>query len=381
MPKSIGRLSDFGSTCRRFIQFLSILPRWRTFPFPRNLIRSKPAIGVLTVALLALASAFDFLTGEDVSATLLYVIPISIACWYLSRGIGLLVAAASGVSWVSVDLVFGDFHPSPAVLAWNMLMKFGMLLFQATVLSTLRLKLYVLETERSRTRKLAAQIISAQEEERNRIARELHDEASQALATLGLKIQEIKRKLADSADGGVTSHDFNQLDALTRRVLSELRGLAVNLRPSLLEDLGLRQSLASLFQEQLRKQGVGILFETHGREGRLQPETELSLFRIVQESVTNIVRHARATRVSVKLAWAEKSVDLEISDNGIGFNPQAVEAFKGRHLGIFGMRERASLLSGSFALRSTPGEGTTLHISLPLAPAAQKATTEEMPHD
>ncbi len=218
--------------------------------------------------------------------------------------------------------------------------------------------------EEIRTR-LLEQVITAQEDERKRIARELHDETSQALTSLmvGLRVLEQRPDLAGTREA------LADLRALTSKTLDAVHDLALQLRPSVLDDLGLVPATDRLVAEFQQGHGIEVAFETNLRTGpRLPAPLETALYRIAQEALTNVVRHARAQSMSVLLEARRGSVTLIVEDDGRGFDvaSRLAEAGDDRCLGVFGMRERATLLGGSLTIESTPGSGTTVFVGVPL---------------
>ena len=226
-------------------------------------------------------------------------------------------------------------------------------------------KLDNLTEEHELSQRLAFCVISAQEEERKRIARELHDEASQLLTTLTIRLEHLKLT-SKNKEETLVSQEIDELKQLSQHVLVELRRLAFNLRPTMLDNLGLRHALFWLFREQFQKKGVQVKFFTEGTERRLDNNIELALFRVSQEAVTNIVKYANATLVQVKLLWKDSTIVLEISDNGIGFDKKQISYADDAHMGLLGMKERITLLNGTFEIKSAPGSGTTINVVIPL---------------
>lgn len=208
---------------------------------------------------------------------------------------------------------------------------------------------------------LLERILEVQEEERRRIARELHDEAGQALTSLmvGLRLLE---KEADRPEAVVAR--VAGLKRTTDEVLENLHRLAVDLRPASLDHLGLVPALRQYLEAYSRQHGLSVQFEVVGMDDeRLPPAVEITLYRVVQEALTNVVRHARATHVDVLLERRHDRVVAIVEDNGVGFHPGRVE--EGGHLGLFGMRERAEMLGGTLSVESTPGVGTTVFVEVP----------------
>jgi len=206
---------------------------------------------------------------------------------------------------------------------------------------------------------LLRKVIAVQEEERKRIARELHDETSQDLATLLLSIE----TTVDSAPEELKKK-FIQMKALTDRTLDSIHRLILDLRPSVLDDLGLTSAIRWVAESRLEPLGIDLTFAVKGQERRLKPEIETTLFRIGQEAISNIARHAEANSVSIAIEFTERRIGLEVEDNGQGFNFS--ESPNGS-FGLLGMKERAALLDGTFAIDSRPGNGTRLAVTIPLA--------------
>lgn len=213
---------------------------------------------------------------------------------------------------------------------------------------------------------LLRRVISAQEDERIRIARELHDETSQGLTALMVGLD--SAVLASAHDIGKATAHMRGCKALAETLLKNIHRLITDLRPSLLDDLGLVPAITGYVKERLNPSGVGFRIQEEGLKTRLPPSIETALFRITQEAITNIVRHARAAFVLVHLTRKGDQVTLQISDNGVGFDVQALQATDphGQGLGLRGMQERAAILGGEFQLVSLPGTGTTITVCLVL---------------
>jgi two-component system sensor histidine kinase UhpB len=223
---------------------------------------------------------------------------------------------------------------------------------------------------RGRLRGLSSQVITAQEEERKRISRELHDETAQSLTSLlvGLRLLQDARDL-DDVKAGVA-----ELRELTARTLEEVRKLAVELRPTTLDHLGLVAAIEWYSREYAERLDAVVDFETEGLPERLAPEVELVIYRVVQEALTNIARHARASQVRVRLGFLETGVEVTVQDNGVGFDLEEATSSRERGLGLFGMRERVELVGGTFNIDTRPGAGTTIRIGVPATTWGQVGT-------
>jgi signal transduction histidine kinase len=224
--------------------------------------------------------------------------------------------------------------------------------------------LYQALRERDRSRGvLLRKVISAQEEERRRIARELHDETSQSLAAVAIALE-----TAASAASGQTRRHLDDAKAIASRALDELHRLLFDLRPSVLDDLGLASAVRWYAERQLLPLGIAVRCEFSGLDGRRLPaEIETALFRVVQEALTNIAKHSAADTVLVECAAREGVVTVQIEDDGRGFDPEAPAlSTSGTGLGLMGMRERVTLLGGTLTIDSSPGEGTRIAVSVPI---------------
>jgi signal transduction histidine kinase len=207
-------------------------------------------------------------------------------------------------------------------------------------------------------------ITTAQEEERLRLARELHDETIQSVIALKQRTQ-----LAQKARAKET---LQELETLAEQTIENLRRIIRGLRPIYLEDLGLATALEMLARE---TQSVQVNFQCRGQEKRLKPEEELALYRIVQEALNNVARHAQASGANLNINFGVNEVKLEVVDNGVGFKTPAspTDFAHNGHFGLLGMRERAELIGGKFDVESRMGSGTRISVRLsPVASANQK---------
>jgi len=208
---------------------------------------------------------------------------------------------------------------------------------------------------------LSQRLMQAQEEERLHLSRELHDESGQLLAGLMVQLGLLER---EAREPETVQKALADLQSITGQLQSNLHKLAIDLRPASLDHLGLVTALQQYVRDFSRQYGIKVELEAVGMQtGRLPVDVETALFRIVQESLTNVVLHARASRVDVLVSQRPGRVAATIEDNGIGFIP-ASPPFED-HLGLFGMRERVEMLNGRFTLESSPGKGTTVNVEIP----------------
>jgi two-component system sensor histidine kinase UhpB len=232
---------------------------------------------------------------------------------------------------------------------------------------TLNGTLEALARDRIELNLLASQVIKAQEDERRRIARELHDDTAQVLFAQLLRLSAFKN------DVDPTVKQFAEgLEEMTSEALESVRRLAYELRPPALDDLGLEDALGELIQRCSDQTSIPIEFNTRGPRGRLPADVELVLYRITQEALQNVAKHARATCGWVTLDRSDSNVSLSVRDNGIGFDSSNAvpESTTGLGLGLFGMEERATLVGGSLRIRSSHGKGTEIFAIVPIAESA-----------
>ncbi|MBI5670816.1 MAG: sensor histidine kinase [Chloroflexi bacterium] len=203
-------------------------------------------------------------------------------------------------------------------------------------------------------------VIQAQEEERKRIARELHDSTSQSLTSLLVGL----RNLEAVEDRETLECRINDIRGVVGHTLDEVHALAWQLRPSVLDDLGLVAALERYVADYQQRYGIPVHFITRGVDERLPVELETSIYRIIQEGLTNIARHSRATGASIIIERRKRDIRIIIEDNGIGFDVDRVQ-YSERSLGLQGIRERVQLFGGKLTVESQPGQGTSLFIVLP----------------
>lgn len=224
----------------------------------------------------------------------------------------------------------------------------------------------VCETE---IRSLSHRLLEVREAERSKLARDLHDEFGQKLTSLQVLIGSLEKTLAK---GEFPPADAcHSLKSVVTTLSNDLRSVLADLRPSTLDDLGLAPALENLCYEIADKEGgLKIDFRTAGIHGRLVPEVETALFRVCQEALTNVIKHAQAELVEVRLTRCHPHIILTIQDNGVGFRSEE-KTFKGNHLvgqfGLLGMRERITSVGGTIQLATKPGGGTRIRIEVPEA--------------
>jgi signal transduction histidine kinase len=205
-------------------------------------------------------------------------------------------------------------------------------------------------------RRAVRALLDGQETERRRLARELHDEAGQALASILLGLKALERDVGEEP--------LAVIRELVDSALGNVRRLTVELRPPALDDFGLGAALERLAGVIGERSSFTVDVNVALPEGLLPPEHETAIYRVVQEALTNVVKHASAKHVSIVVAGSEKAVRAVIEDDGVGFAPGRVREHA---LGLVGMRERAQLLGGRLEVESSPGSGTTVVVEIPLS--------------
>jgi len=213
---------------------------------------------------------------------------------------------------------------------------------------------------------ISAQLMEAEEKERHRISRELHDELGQALSILKLDIGSIMRKL--NPDQVVLRQECKQMRDYIDNVIENVRRLARDLSPAIVQDLGLKIALRELVDSMSRYYRVRKTIECDDIDGLFSPETKIAIYRIFQESLNNVVKHAHATNISIIVKREDDRICFIIEDDGIGFNihQDVMPVRKKRGLGLAAINERVKMLGGSFDVQSTKGKGTRLTYTIPV---------------
>lgn len=224
---------------------------------------------------------------------------------------------------------------------------------------------------RQRLQTLSRRLVEVQETERHAIARELHDEIGQTLTGLSLVLEMTGRALAKGAPA-----DLTEAQGIVNQIMKQVRNLSLELRPAMLDDLGLLPALTWQVQRYTTQTGIGVDLKLMGLEGkRFAPAVETAAYRIVQEALTNIARYARVGHAKVRVWTEELVLGLMIEDDGVGFDADA--ALSGNQSsGLIGMRERAMLIGGQFVVESAPGQGTRINAKLPLRDFVERRIRE-----
>jgi len=215
-------------------------------------------------------------------------------------------------------------------------------------------------------RAISERVINAQEEERLRIARGLHDDTAQALSILIIELERIENMMPENYPA--LAHRIKYVRDLANHSLEELRDVIWDLRPSILDDLGLIPAIRGYARTHLEDTGVQVAFNAPADMLRFSPALETMLFRIAQEALNNIKKHASADTVVISLEQDSTLVCLDVKDNGHGFDVERIkkDAVAHQQLGLLGIQERVSLVGGEIQIESIPGQGTHLHVCIPL---------------
>lgn len=294
------------------------------------------------------------------TSALMSVVSIAAAVfltWLITRPIHNLVHAAQAVAQ-------GDFTQRVTPWADD---EIGRL---SETFNTMTVALGQAAKEQSEREQLRAQfvsrVIAAQEDERRRIARELHDSTSQSLTSLLVGLQALEQNTS-----GEKRQQTENLRQVVSETLEEVHGIAWQLRPSALDDMGLDAALERYIADYRARYNLSVDLVIHGlRDGRLSPEAETSIYRIVQEALTNVARHAQADQVSVLIEHRDGKTLVIAEDNGIGFDSSTASKGSREHLGLYGIRERAELLGGKLSIESEAGRGTSLFVEIPDSPTS-----------
>lgn len=222
---------------------------------------------------------------------------------------------------------------------------------------------------------MLGRVVAAQEAERQRIARELHDETGQALTAAGLGLRGIATSLHQDPERAASN--LSQLEKMVSEALNELQRLIADLRPSHLDDLGLGATLRWWAEEVESRGPLKVNVIVSGEEQELTPPVKLALFRVTQEALTNTIKHGKATEANIELFYQDHAVSVVVADNGRGFSLNRVMSDKvHQSWGLLGMQERASLLGGQVRVDSQPGAGTTVMITIPYQSHLERAEDE-----
>ncbi len=239
----------------------------------------------------------------------------------------------------------------------------GNAVFVTGVLDDLRHGLEEANQYRAQLQQMSSQVLTAHEAERKRIARELHDDTAQALTSILVRLRLLGRSTKDP----VVLVNIEELHELTAGALDSVRRMAMDLRPAALDDLGLVPALQAYTEKYSRNWPLSVTVRVDGLRRRLPADVELVLYRVVQEALNNIAKHASASSALVSLGRRHNELTLTVEDDGVGFDLSDGPRTSGSGLGLFGMRERLALVGGDVQVQSARGKGTKITARVPLA--------------
>lgn len=227
------------------------------------------------------------------------------------------------------------------------------------------------EAMQERLRELSKRILNLQEEEWKRISRELHDEVGQSMTAISMKLEMLKHEDVRGADFG---RNLAATQAQLAATMETVHRFARELRPAMLDELGLLPALRSYLNAFADRTGVQVRFQASARAEQLDDEQKTVVYRIAQECLTNVAKHAQASQVRVKISKCKDNLRMEVADNGKSFSGDAVGSSKGKNrLGLLGLQERVLLVNGHFDIRPKAGRGTTVRVLIPF----RKATVSD----
>jgi signal transduction histidine kinase len=214
-------------------------------------------------------------------------------------------------------------------------------------------------------RLLSRQLLSAQEEERRKISRELHDVIAQTLTSINVRLAKLKKEAGLSTKG--LERSIGRTQRLVEHSVNIVHQFARELRPTVLDDLGLIPALHTFMKSFRAETGIGVSLSAPSNAGGINGERRIVLYRVAQEALTNVARHAQASHAEVRIRKLNGTVSMTIRDNGKGFHEEhRLQASKTKRLGLLGMRERLDMVGGKFTITSAPGKGTTVLAEIPL---------------
>ncbi len=347
-------------------------------------ITGKVTVAVLVVFIMGL---LDYLTGYEISFSIFYLIPITFLVWSTNKTYGIYLALLSSIVWLLVDKLAGKHLSSDIVQFWNALVRFGFFIIVVYLISLLKksntkleekvkertaaLSSEILEREKAedelkaiteKLRLLTTRIQTIKEEENAVIAREIHDELGQALTAIKIDAAWLAKRYSN--DSSIVEGLLN-ISGTVDDTIKTVRKISTRLRPRLLDELGLIPAVEWQIKEYQKKTGIKYDFIKPEEEFKLNGYTSTAMFRIFQEALTNISRHAEADYVCIKILNSEpRELQMIIRDNGIGLPKDYMT--KNYSLGIVGMTERTNTLGGHFEIKNAPEGGTQIVVKVPL---------------
>jgi signal transduction histidine kinase len=349
----------------------------------------KAVVYLIGGALIFVIGLIDHSTGEEVSFSIFYLIPIVYVTWFGKRTFGYLFALLGAATWFYVDSLSAPQFSSPAIPYWNAVVRLGFFLIVVYLtgeLNDYKLNLVRRIDERTKDllneiedhkrskdelmqksellRKLTGRIDRIKEEENTKIAREIHDELGQYLTAINLEINFLKKKYSRNEDLVKRS---DELSEMVNETLKTVRKISSELRPRLLDQLGVFPAIESTLRDLQNRTGIKCRFDMEIETMQLPVNVSTAFYRIFQEAITNAARHSKATGINVRVFTnGSKMLHMTIKDNGTGFIPQENHNGFDKTLGIIGMKERALIVGGNLEIDSAPGKGTEIRLNIPV---------------
>jgi signal transduction histidine kinase len=346
---------------------------------------------VLTICLLLVAVLgwVDYVTGAEIGFAIFYMLPTALAAWYAGGWWGCAIALAGTAAWYGAERAWSASYSSPIIPYWNATMRLLMFLATAGMVAALRRAQEGLErrvaerttglvreiserrrieeellASRDEIRSLSRRLAHAEEEERKSMARELHDQVGQRLSAIGMDLSFVEAALPPGAPQRVHERLKDAADQVVQTA-SSIRDITSELRPLVLDDYGLVSALKALADQFSGRIGARVQVFGEERESRPSSEVETALFRIAQEALVNVGKHAHACEVIIELEAEADGLRMTVMDDGVGFDPSAVAGKGGRRrMGLLSMRERSLAVGGTCLIQSRPGEGTQVIVHI-----------------
>lgn len=349
---------------------------------------SKPVILSIGFILILLVSSVDYITTNEVSFSIFYLIPIAFVTWYSGRYWGLVFSFLSGIVWYIVEVNTNVLYTDFMIPYWNTLVRLGFFIIVNLLLSSLKelkdnLQMMIkqrtaeleneienhkkakdeLERNSSRLRELNKNIESIKEEQNTRIAREVHDELGQSLTAINLELMWISKKHSNEPD---IVNRMSVLSEIVTDTIGTVRKISSDLRPRLLDQLGIVSAIESQLKDFSSRTGIPSELIAQDKNIHLKDNVSIMAFRIFQEAITNIARHSKAENVTVIIKQEKPDLlTINIDDDGIGFNVEKSIMNTGS-LGLTGMKERASIINAELQINSSHSTGTEIILKIPL---------------
>ncbi|HAX47381.1 MAG TPA: sensor histidine kinase [Ignavibacteria bacterium] len=358
--------------------------------FQNYIERSSIYIKLLAGSLLITIVAFtDFLTTREISFSIFYLIPIAFMAWYAGKVYAFIFSVAGAAFWLFMDTEGFTSEKNIAFSFWSTVVRFGFFTIVTVLivklktlknnqeeiidLRTIELQNEIAEHKKSqdslliKSRQLSElnkKLENIKEEQNTRVAREIHDELGQSLTAINLELMWVKKKHSGIPD---LEERMDALSTIVTNTISTVRKISSDLRPRLLDQLGLIAAIESLVKEFRNRTGIKIDLKLPETAPQLESTVTITVYRIFQEALTNIVRHSGCSEARVNIKFPDnRHFIMQISDNGRGFIFEDTY-YKTGSLGLIGMHERANIINGILRFESSPGAGTIINLEVPVS--------------